>query len=734
MTVQIDQAYQALEKYFGYHTFRPLQEEIIQRLLEDKDTVVIMPTGGGKSLCFQIPSIIKEGIGIVVSPLIALMKDQVEGLLASGVKAAFYNSSLSPAEQRQVEMDALEGKLDLLYLSPEKLMSGNFQTLLQKLKVNLFAIDEAHCISSWGHDFRPEYRQLAFLKNKFPNIPVVALTATADKATRKDIGKQLHLQDSQLFIASFDRPNLSLEVRAGRKKWQQIVDYILKRRDQSGIVYCNSRNATEDLAAKLNEHGIQAGFYHAGMTDVERSRIQEAFINDQIPVICATIAFGMGIDKSNIRWVIHHNLPKNMEGFYQEIGRAGRDGAEADTLLFFSVSDMIFHKRFMNEGPEEFRKLQLNKLKSLESYARAVVCRRKILLSYFGEYLEKNCGNCDVCTSPPETFDGTVLAQMALSAVARMRETAGVQLLIDVLRGSKKRDVLERRFNNIKTYGAGKDYSDADWQVFIGQMIHQGLLEIAFDEKYSLKLTEVSREVLFEGKKVQLVQPSTVEAIEAEREAERKTGAPDTLIQYDQALYDLLKEVRMDLAKKYSVPPYIVFNDKTLQEMAAVRPTDPAHFFYINGVGETKKDRYGNFFLEAIKKYGQENGIAESELFKVPQAPLIVQKPTKAQKKDTVTETLEFFKKGMSVEEIAAERGFVPSTILSHLIKAYQKGEDVDLASVLDRKILLQVQNAIAKLGDAASLRDLFDHFEEQIPYPELRVAVTVLQKEVFTE
>lgn len=726
-------ATEALEKYFGYHQFRPLQADIIDRICDNHDTVVIMPTGGGKSICYQIPAIIQDGLGIVISPLIALMKDQVEGLVAAGIHAAFLNSSISVQEQKQVIEDAKNGKLDLLYLSPEKLLSQDFQAVLPALNINLFAIDEAHCISSWGHDFRPEYRQLVLLKKRFPDIPVVALTATADKATRKDIGKQLGLESPKIFLASFDRPNLSLEVRPGRKKWQQIVEFVLKRKDDSGIVYCNSRKGTEALAEKLNEHGIHAGFYHAGLTDVERNRVQEAFINDQIPVICATIAFGMGIDKSNIRWVIHHNLPKNMESFYQEIGRAGRDGADADTMLFFSVSDIIFYERIMSDGPPDYVELQRNKLKRLEDYARAATCRRKILLSYFGEYLEKDCGNCDVCKSPPATFEGTTIAQMALSAVYRMRETAGIQTLIDVLRGSRKREVIQRGYDKIKTYGAGKAYSNDDWLVYIGQLIHQGLLELAFDDNYALKLTAVSNEVLFENKTVKLVQPATVEERQAAQDSVTVKTA-ETLIDFDDALFQKLKAVRMELSKKYSVPPYIIFHDKTLQEMAAVRPTEKAHFYYVNGVGETKKDRYGASFLEAIKAYGAENGIDEAALFTAPEQLKFVQTKPKRSRKGTVEQSVKLFKTGMDLEEIATERGLVPSTILSHLLKAYYKGEELSLERLIDASSLQRIQKGMIDMGEPFSMKRLFEHFEGEIAYPELKLAVAILQKEVIKD
>jgi ATP-dependent DNA helicase RecQ len=438
MTALLHDAQAALKKFFGYDTFRPMQADIVQTILNGRDVLVIMPTGGGKSICYQIPALVMEGICIVVSPLIALMKDQVEGLRANGVPAAFLNSSISYEEQRKVEERAYDGHLKLLYVSPEKLLSAGFFNFLKGLKINLFAIDEAHCISSWGHDFRPEYAQLRYLKEQFPEVPVVALTATADRATRKDIVLQLALPDPETFIASFDRPNLSLAVRPGQQRLKQIIDFIKERPGQSGIVYCLSRKETEDVALGLQNQGIKAEFYHAGLSPDRRDKVQTAFIKDSTPIIVATIAFGMGIDKSNIRWVIHYNLPKNMEGYYQEIGRAGRDGLNSDTLLFYSYGDLMRLQSMITESGQA--ELMQAKLDRMQQYAEASMCRRRILLSYFGEDLGKDCGNCDVCLHPPQRFDGTVLAQKALSAVARTQERIGVIMLVDILRGSQRKN------------------------------------------------------------------------------------------------------------------------------------------------------------------------------------------------------------------------------------------------------------------------------------------------------
>lgn len=591
----------ALKKFFGYEVFRPMQAEIIQSVYEGKDNLVLMPTGGGKSICYQIPAITMEGTCVVVSPLISLMKDQVESLKANGIKAAFLNSSLNTAEQQAIENEFYRGDLQLLYVSPEKIVAASFQPLLQNSKINLFAVDEAHCISAWGHDFRPEYSQLKFIKRNYPHIPVLALTATADKLTRRDITEQLGLSSPEVFVASFDRPNIRLEVRSGQKRLEQIIQFIKKKPGQSGIIYCLSRKSTEELAAKLNAKGIKAGYYHAGLSSQERSQVQEDFINDNVPIIAATIAFGMGIDKSNVRWIIHYNLPKNMESYYQEIGRAGRDGTTADTLLFYSYGDVMILREILEKNESENIEIQMAKLERMQQYAESLACRRRILLNYFSEDSNEQCGNCDNCLNPATYFDGTVIAQKALSAVYRSREKVGLRLLIDILRGSGRKEIFDRGYDKIKTYGAGREYTLSDWQHYLSQIINLGYLEIAYDQKNVVKLTPASQRVLFGDEEIRLVQQTTVKD---RQEAKKAKAAPITQRQrVRDELFEVLRQIRRKLAQERGVPPYIIFTDATLEEMAAQRPVTDQDMNLISGVGERKLQLYGDAFMQAIADY-----------------------------------------------------------------------------------------------------------------------------------
>jgi ATP-dependent DNA helicase RecQ len=602
--MDLTNAQPALKKYFGYDHFRPMQAEIISKVYEGRDTLVLMPTGGGKSICYQIPAVTMPGMAIVVSPLISLMKDQVEGLRANGIRAAYLNSSLDDLGQRLVEEEAMQGKLDLLYVSPEKLVSQNFLPLLKSARPCLFAIDEAHCISAWGHDFRPEYTQMRFLKREFPLTPIIALTATADKLTRRDIARQLQLDQPEVFIASFDRPNLSLEVRPGQRRLEQILAFLKQRPKQPGIIYCLSRRSTEELAEKLQAKGIAASFYHAGMDADERAAVQEDFINDRQQIICATVAFGMGIDKSNVRWVIHYNLPKNIESYYQEIGRAGRDGAQADTLLFYSYQDTMVLRDILQKNESEMIDLKLAKLERMQQYAEAVGCRRRILLSYFGEDAKEDCGNCDVCKNPPSAFDGTVIAQKALSAIHRLRQQVGMTTLIDVLRGSGKKEIYERGYHQIKTYGAGRDIPLLEWQHYLLQLLNLGYVEIAHEQHGALQLTPASQRLLFNGEKVQLVRFATIrERQQTERTQAKQSAKPERV---RDALFEKLRLLRLELARERGLPPYIVFSDATLEEMAAARPANDEEMKHISGVGERKLHLYGSYFIEAIAKYREQ--------------------------------------------------------------------------------------------------------------------------------
>lgn len=728
--MKLTEARAALKKYFGYDQFRPMQAEIIERVYQGKDALVLMPTGGGKSVCFQIPALTMEGACIVVSPLIALMKDQVEGLRANGVRAAFLNSSLGGTETRQTEDDFFNGRIDLLYVSPEKVVSQNFLPLLQRAKISLFAIDEAHCISAWGHDFRPEYAQLRFLKQQFPAIPMIALTATADKVTRRDIIEQLALQDPETFIASFDRPNISLEVRPGQKRIEQILNFIKQRPGQSGIVYCLSRKSTEELAVKLMGKGIRAACYHAGMSDSDRSRIQEDFINDKTPVICATVAFGMGIDKSNVRWVIHYNLPKNIESYYQEIGRGGRDGAKADALLFYSYGDVAVLQDIISKNESENTEIQLAKLDRMKQYAEALACRRRILLSYFSEDLSQNCGNCDVCSNPPQFFDGTVIAQKALSAVYRMREESGIGILIDVLRGSGKKEIFEKGYQDLKTYGAGRDIGYGEWQHYLHQLINLGYIELAPDRHHVACLTAASHRVLFEGEKVALVRMATVrERMEAEqakvkvtKERQRSRGE----------LFEELRQLRLRLSQKQGIPPYLVFSDATLEEMAAAIPRDEWDLQDISGVGEKKMQQFGVEFLKVINDYARRTGM--------PEKPAVVRTPppvktSKPKSTATMQVTLEFFQEGANPELIARERNLTVGTIYEHLAQLLESGEDIPILKLATSQEIQQVKSALRGLdGPPYRLKPIYDACGGQIRTELIRMILAHLEEKKAQE
>ena len=580
-----------LKKHFGYDSFRAQQQTIIETVLDNKDCLVIMPTGGGKSICFQLPALIFEGVTLVISPLIALMKDQVDGLIANGISAAYFNSSQEGFEQESIINSVVQKELKLLYVAPESL--PNLSNILDEAYISCIAIDEAHCISSWGHDFRPSYQQLGFMKEQLPNIPIIALTATADKATRQDIVDQLRIPNAQQFITSFDRKNISLEVRTADKRVDQIIQFIKDKPNESGIIYCLSRKSTDEIAKKLTAKGIKATSYHAGLTFEKRSKVQEDFIHDKIPIVCATVAFGMGIDKSNVRWVIHHNMPKNIEGYYQEIGRAGRDGLPSQALLFNTFADVIQLKRFIVGTPNE--EMQMAKLDRMKQFSDATSCRRKILLSYFGELLEKDCGDCDVCKNPPKFIDGTVIAQKALSTITRLREQEAVGTVVDVLRGARNMNVLNKQYDKVKTYGIAADISWKDWQQYMVQLINLGYCEIAFHQNNELKLTEFAKRVLFEGEKVQLTIP-----VEFKEKAKTKTKASLPSTAKDNNLYERLRKLRYQIAQEEKIPAYLVFSDATLRGIENARPMSPDDFLEISGVGQRKLQVYGERFIDLI--------------------------------------------------------------------------------------------------------------------------------------
>ena len=597
-------ALETLKSYYGYDSFRPLQEEIINHVLQHKDALVLMPTGGGKSICFQIPALMMEGTAIVVSPLISLMKDQVETLVANGIAAEALNSANDEITNRQITERCLRGEIKLLYISPERLITelGWMKTML---KVSLFAIDEAHCISQWGHDFRPEYSQLGNLHELFPDVPIMALTATADKITRSDIIEQLRLQNAETFISSFDRPNLSLDVRRGysaKEKLRTITNLIQRHQGDSGIIYCLAKKTTETVAEKLRKEGFSVGVYHAGLPTDERNRIQEDFINDHIQVVCATVAFGMGINKSNVRFIVHYNLPKTIENYYQEIGRGGRDGLPCETILFYNLQDIITLRHFAEESGQ--REINTEKLQRMQEYAEAQICRRRILLNYFGETSDMNCCNCDVCQTPPTTFDGTELVQKALSAIIRTDEQIGFTLTIDILHGNFSPELVSRGYNQIKTFAAGRDVPVRDWRDYLLQMLQMGYIEIAYNEDNHLHVTPLGQDVLHGKAKVQLVVVSREARTRGRQKqtAEEATTAASATTEHME-LFEQLKTLRKEIANENNYPAYVVMSDKSLHALATDMPTTLSAFGNTYGIGEHKCNTYGERFIGLIQQY-----------------------------------------------------------------------------------------------------------------------------------
>lgn len=707
---------QALQKYFGYSQFRHRQEAIIQNVLDNKDVLALMPTGGGKSLCYQLPAVLLNGLTIVISPLIALMKDQVDSLNVNGISAAFLNSAQNPNEQSQLIARLRNNEIKLLYLAPERLFGSENKLVefLKSLPVVQIAIDEAHCISHWGHDFRPEYLMLAGLKDHFPNIPVIALTATADKLTQKDILEKLNLKDPAVFISSFNRENITYNVVPKKNSFNQLLAFLDERRDASGIIYCLSRKSTEALAADLKQEGFSAEAYHAGLNNETKARNQEAFLRDDVKIIVATIAFGMGINKSNVRYVVHMDMPKNIEGYYQETGRAGRDGLPSVAMLYYSPGDLMKLKEFarVENNPVQSR-IMLKKLDDMGYYCQLQSCRRKYLLNYFDEAAPDNCGSCDICLTEFERFDATLIAQKALSAVSRLKERFGSNYVIDFLRGSRSEKIREEH-KQLKTYGAGADISKPAWQRYLRELTTMGYLQVDGGEYPVLKLTDKSEVVLKGQQKVELIASQAVE------EKHEFVQLP-----HESGLLNDLKLVRRDIAINANVPAYVILSDASLVEIATYLPQNLDELRMISGFGDLKLARYGREFLVPVKSYCAQRGLSskmKDKKQKKERKTRTEAAPKGLKTTPTQQESLAMYKSGQSIAEIAALRSLSPMTIEGHLTHFVQTGE-IDVSNFVSREKLLVIQDAVEKYG-GEMLSPLKEILGDDFSYTEIKATV----------
>lgn len=713
--MDISQAQDILKKRFGYDEFRLQQQSAIETVLAGQDCLVLMPTGGGKSLCYQIPALMVDGLTIVISPLIALMKDQVDSLKSVGIEAAFLNSTQTSREQIEVFQNVRNRKLKLLYVAPERLLQSGDQFIefLKSVKISIFAIDEAHCISSWGHDFRPEYLQLAKLKRNFPQIPVIALTATADRLVRQDIVERLEIAKAPVFVSSFNRSNIFYSIRPKKNTYSQLLDFLDNHKNDSGIIYCLSRRAVEDLADDLRHEGFSVLPYHAGLEKNIRDENQSLFVKDEVKIVVATIAFGMGIDKSNVRFVVHYDLPKNIESYYQETGRAGRDGLPSEALLFFSWGDVIKLKEFAKiDGNEKQSEIMLKKLDVMGNFGEIRTCRRQYLLSYFSEDAENYCGNCDNCNTEIELFDGSLIAQKALSAVYRTDQRFGLNYLIDFLRGSQSKNIREEH-KSLKTYGIGSDLTKDEWVEHFRDLIAQGFLRQTEDEFPKIVLTEKSKAVLKGEIKVDLVKVKEI-----------KQAKPQEISQpYFADLLENLKSVRFEIARKENVPPYIVFSDATLVEMATYLPQNYSELKKISGIGDLKLQKYGVDFLPQIISYSRQNHLSSKiNLKRIKREPKKQAKPD-----DTNTISLKLFKSGKSIEEIAELRALNKGTIETHLIKFIPSGE-VKLDDLVGIEKAANIVKAIVRFGESEALSPIKEFLGEDYSYGEIKAVLVAMQ------
>lgn len=670
----------ALRQYYGFSDFRPGQWDSISSILSGRDTIVLMPTGGGKSICFQLPALLSEGCCIIVSPLIALMNDQVAALRANGLPAGAVNSMRQESENRATYEAAMRGELKMLYISPERLLT-DIGWLSNAIKVSFVAVDEAHCISQWGHDFRPVYTELIKIKQTWPDMLVMALTATADRLTRDDISGALGLKDPFRYIGSFDRPNISLRVIQGstpKERVRAIVGLASKYHLDCGIVYCLSRKGTEQMTEKLREAGLRVGCYHAGLPAVEREQVQRDFVNGRLQAICATIAFGMGIDKSNVRWVVHNNIPGNIESYYQEIGRAGRDGLPAETILYYSFGDIIRRREFADQSGQ--KEINSSKLDFMQKYAEASVCRRRILLSYFSEDMDHDCGNCDNCRNPRPKFDGTVLAQKALSAIVRVANSESMNVIIEILRGMSPRHIIDKKYNMLPTYGVGKDLSVQEWNSYLLQMIQLGLIEVAYEERFHLRPTQAGKKVLKGERNVELAKYTA--PVHGENSSKRTFNPSEKVVDSrtpQEILTEKLKALRADLAAEEKVADYMVFSDVTIKSIVDRMPLMPVDLIGIEGLSLVKLAKY---YKPILVKVRETKGMKRT----LPKGI-----------SDTVS--LLMFRQGLDVDTIAGIRGIAVSTVAGHLCNLYSEGEEVDIWQIVPEELYRTVCGLIDEYG-----------------------------------
>jgi ATP-dependent DNA helicase RecQ len=715
-------ALQVLKKYFGFASFRPMQEDIIRAVMEGRDSLVLMPTGGGKSVCYQVPALMLDGLTVVISPLIALMKDQVDALRLNGIEAAYLNSSLSGAEQEALLRALRDKKMKLLYIAPERLQaaSNDFTALLKSCQVSLFAIDEAHCISHWGHDFRPDYLLLSRLKENFPGVPLVALTATADKLTRNDIVQKLGMKEPGVFVSSFNRGNIRYIVEDKENHFNKLTDFLNAHEKDSGIIYCLSRQQTEELAVRLSGAGYEAGAYHAGLDSATRAARQEQFKRDELRIMVATIAFGMGIDKSNVRFVIHTTLPKNIESYYQETGRAGRDGLPAQAVLFYSAGDLFRLKSFVSvEGNPEQTRIYRKKLSQMSDFCASRVCRRKYLLNYFDEDFTAPCGNCDVCLSEGSVplFDGTVIAQKALSAIVRLKERFGAGYVINFLKGSGSKKIFdEHRY--LPTFGKGAEYTSDAWKSYFRQFLDQGLLE-SYGEFSALRVTGSGKEVLYGGRRVELFQPREKKVAREERKSRFSGNQTED---FDKTLFQNLKILRREIAAREGVPPYIVFPDNTLAELSRYLPLRIEHLPNITGFGKIKIEKYGEAFLAEISEYCKQEGRETRMNKKLPLAKVKGSAAGGTPASDTKKLSFEMYLSGIPIQEIARKRKLSESTITGHLLHFVETG-DINVLKFIGKDKLAEARRAMDEHG-AGDLGLLKEILGESFSYTEIKAAI----------